>query len=111
MDCGLDAKGDVGSLAAITRRNYVVRVSIPSRTDIPSRYHRRMEQLRMLDELRSWASEDDNIRLVVLTGSFARGDAAADALSDLDIELYSRRVLARPGAMKRPSIEGSVTCP
>jgi aminoglycoside 6-adenylyltransferase len=42
----------------------------------------------MLDELRSWASEDDNIRLVVLTGSFARSDASTDALSDLDIELY-----------------------
>jgi aminoglycoside 6-adenylyltransferase len=47
-----------------------------------------MDQHAMLDSLRSWASEDDNIRLVVLTGSFARGDAAADALSDLDVELY-----------------------
>jgi aminoglycoside 6-adenylyltransferase len=47
-----------------------------------------MDQLRVLDEVRSWATDDDNIRLVVLTGSFAHGTGAIDDLSDLDIELY-----------------------
>ncbi len=47
-----------------------------------------MDQRRILDDVRGWASADENIRLVVLTGSVARGDDAVDELSDLDVELY-----------------------
>lgn len=47
-----------------------------------------MDQLQFLEEVRSWALSDANIRLVVVTGSIAQRDAAADELSDLDIELY-----------------------
>jgi aminoglycoside 6-adenylyltransferase len=39
-----------------------------------------------LDLLVGWATREENIRAVVLTGSTARG--ATDAYSDLDIELY-----------------------
>jgi predicted nucleotidyltransferase len=42
----------------------------------------------MLDDVVAWAAEDPNVRLVVVTGSFARGEH--DELSDLDIELYVR---------------------
>src|SRR5437867_9426032 len=47
-----------------------------------------MDQSRVLDDVRGWASADENVRLVVLTGSVASTDGAADELSDLDIELY-----------------------
>jgi aminoglycoside 6-adenylyltransferase len=47
-----------------------------------------MDQQRVLDDVRRWTSTDKNIRLVVLTGSVAHEDRAADELSDLDIELY-----------------------
>jgi len=47
-----------------------------------------MDQKRVLEDVVAWATEDPNIRLVVVTGSFARGDH--DDLSDLDIELYVR---------------------
>lgn len=47
-----------------------------------------MDQKRVLDDVVAWATDDPNVRLVVLTGSFARGDH--DDLSDLDIELYVR---------------------
>ena len=47
-----------------------------------------MDQKRVLDDVVAWATEDPNIRLLVVTGSFARGDH--DDLSDLDIELYVR---------------------
>jgi predicted nucleotidyltransferase len=47
-----------------------------------------MDQERILDDVRRWASTDENVRLVVLTGSVAREGHAADELSDLDIELY-----------------------
>ena len=47
-----------------------------------------MDQKRALDDVVAWATEDPNIRLLVVTGSFARGDH--DDLSDLDIELYVR---------------------
>lgn len=47
-----------------------------------------MDQQVVLDSVQNWASADPNIRLVVLTGSVARGPDAADALSDLDVELY-----------------------
>jgi len=42
----------------------------------------------MLDDVVAWAADDPNVRLLVVTGSFARGDH--DDLSDLDIELYVR---------------------
>jgi aminoglycoside 6-adenylyltransferase len=47
-----------------------------------------MDHKRVLDDVVAWATDDPNIRLVVVTGSFARGDH--DDLSDLDIELYVR---------------------
>jgi len=46
-----------------------------------------MDQQRVLDDVRRWTSTDENVRLVVLTGSMAREGHAADELSDLDIEL------------------------
>ena len=36
----------------------------------------------------AWARGEDTIRVVVLTGSVARGEGAFDELSDLDVELY-----------------------
>ena len=47
-----------------------------------------MDQQRVLDDVVAWATNDPNVRLVLVTGSFARGDH--DELSDLDIELYVR---------------------
>jgi aminoglycoside 6-adenylyltransferase len=43
----------------------------------------------MLAKVTEWATSNDNIRAVVLTGSGARGEM--DDLSDLDIELYVDR--------------------
>jgi aminoglycoside 6-adenylyltransferase len=45
-----------------------------------------VDQERRLADVVAWADGDENIRLVVVTGSFARG--TADELSDLDVELY-----------------------
>jgi aminoglycoside 6-adenylyltransferase len=42
----------------------------------------------VFDDVVAWATDDTNVRLMVVTGSFARGEH--DALSDLDIELYVR---------------------
>jgi aminoglycoside 6-adenylyltransferase len=47
-----------------------------------------VDQERTLADVVGWAEGEENIRLVVVTGSFARG--TADELSDLDIELYVR---------------------
>lgn len=47
-----------------------------------------MDQLAVLDLVVAWARHDDNTRVVVLTGSVARGEGSFDELSDLDIELY-----------------------
>ncbi|MGZ4114760.1 MAG: aminoglycoside 6-adenylyltransferase [Actinomycetota bacterium] len=47
-----------------------------------------MDQERTLAGVVAWAKDEENIRMVVVTGSFARG--TADELSDLDIELYVR---------------------
>lgn len=41
-----------------------------------------------MEDVVAWATDDPNVRLVVVTGSFARGDH--DQLSDLDVELYVR---------------------
>ena len=49
-----------------------------------------MDQGRVLEDVIAWAAGDDNIRLVVVTGSFARGEEHVDPLSDLDLELYVR---------------------
>jgi aminoglycoside 6-adenylyltransferase len=42
----------------------------------------------VLQRVIAWARHEDTIRVVVLTGSVARGDGAFDELSDLDLELY-----------------------
>jgi predicted nucleotidyltransferase len=42
----------------------------------------------VLQRVIAWARHDDIVRVVVLTGSVARGDGAFDELSDLDLELY-----------------------
>ncbi len=46
-------------------------------------------QERLLGDVVTWAGSDENIRLVVLTGSLARGEGR-DSLSDVDLELYVR---------------------
>jgi aminoglycoside 6-adenylyltransferase len=51
-----------------------------------------MDQKRVLDDVLAWATDDPNVRFVVVTGSYARGDH--DDLSDLDIELYVRETHA-----------------
>ena len=45
-----------------------------------------MDQRVILDRIRAWAEDDNNIRLMVVTGSVARGEA--DVLSDIDAELF-----------------------
>ena len=47
-----------------------------------------MDQRAVLDRVVAWACQDDNTRVVVLTGSVARGEGGFDELSDLDVELY-----------------------
>jgi aminoglycoside 6-adenylyltransferase len=47
-----------------------------------------VDQLMVLRQVMAWARGDHNIRVVVLTGSVARGVGAFDELSDLDLELY-----------------------
>jgi len=47
-----------------------------------------MDHRIVLQQVVAWASHEDTIRAVVLTGSVARGDQSFDALSDLDLELY-----------------------
>ncbi len=46
-----------------------------------------MDHERVLEQI-GWATADDNIRVVVLTGSAALGPEHVHALSDLDVELY-----------------------
>ena len=50
-----------------------------------------MDHLEALGQVVEWATRNENIRVVVLTGSGARGVAEMDDLSDLDIELYVDR--------------------
>jgi aminoglycoside 6-adenylyltransferase len=45
-----------------------------------------MDRVAMLRRIECWAREEENIRVLVITGSTARG--ATDDLSDLDLELY-----------------------
>jgi aminoglycoside 6-adenylyltransferase len=47
-----------------------------------------VDQERILADVVAWAEGEENVRLVVVTGSVARGEA--DPLSDIDIELYAR---------------------
>jgi aminoglycoside 6-adenylyltransferase len=47
-----------------------------------------MDHERVLNDVMAWASSEENIRLVVLTGSLAGRVDAVHELSDLDIELY-----------------------
>jgi aminoglycoside 6-adenylyltransferase len=49
-----------------------------------------MDHARVLDDVCGWALDDENVRLVVVTGSLARDEDPADELSDLDVELYVR---------------------
>jgi aminoglycoside 6-adenylyltransferase len=56
-----------------------------------------MDHERVLDDIVVWGREDENVRLVVLTGSLAREPDAAHPHSDLDIELY----VQDPGALLR----------
>lgn len=48
-----------------------------------------MDLQEALSTVIDWARNDDNIRVVVLTGSAARGVRATDEWSDLDIEVYA----------------------
>ncbi|CAG9168569.1 aminoglycoside 6-adenylyltransferase [Cupriavidus respiraculi] len=43
-----------------------------------------------LQRVIAWAEHEDNILALILTGSLARNDGTADALSDIDIELIAR---------------------
>src|SRR6266542_2154498 len=54
-----------------------------------------MDHDRTLERIVAWALADDNIRVVVLTGSAAVGPELVHALSDLDVELY----VTRPAAL------------
>lgn len=47
-----------------------------------------MDHQAVLEHILEWAQIDPNIRASVLTGSLARDPEAADAESDLDVELY-----------------------
>ena len=47
-----------------------------------------MDHQTVLEHILEWAQTDPNIRASVLTGSLARDPEAADAESDLDVELY-----------------------
>lgn len=42
----------------------------------------------ILEKIKNWASDNSNIKTVILTGSKANGAAKADKLSDFDIELF-----------------------
>ncbi len=57
----------------------------------PSSYDPGVDHRRALDDLVAWASSNDNIRLLVLTGSLARNPEESDPLSDVDVELYVRQ--------------------
>lgn len=48
-----------------------------------------MDQQRILRQILDWALPLENIRVVVLTGSMARGPEHVHPLSDIDIELYA----------------------
>jgi aminoglycoside 6-adenylyltransferase len=50
-----------------------------------------MDHVRVLEQIVAWATADDNIRVVVLTGSAAIGPEHVHPLSDLDVELYVTR--------------------
>lgn len=52
-----------------------------------------MDYQTALNDVVDWAIHNENIRVVVLTGSGARGPAEMDDLSDLDLELYVDRPL------------------
>lgn len=48
-----------------------------------------MDHQKTLEEVARWATSDDNIRAVIVTGSVARGPSEMNALSDIDLELYA----------------------
>jgi aminoglycoside 6-adenylyltransferase len=47
-----------------------------------------VDRANTLESIVAWARDEDNVRAVVLTGSVALNSDVADALADLDIELY-----------------------
>ena len=47
-----------------------------------------MDHAAVLARVVEWAESDPNVRVVVLEGSVARGDASVDEWSDLDVRLY-----------------------
>jgi hypothetical protein len=47
-----------------------------------------MDHKQVLEQIVAWAAADNNIRVVVLSGSVACGPTHVHALSDLDVELY-----------------------
>lgn len=49
---------------------------------------REVDQHAVVSEVARWASADENIRMVIITGSVARDDH--DVLSDVDVELFLR---------------------
>lgn len=49
-----------------------------------------MDHRRTLEAILEWASGEENVRAVILTGSGARGEDEIHDLSDLDLELYVR---------------------
>jgi aminoglycoside 6-adenylyltransferase len=49
-----------------------------------------VDHARVLADVVAWAEGEENVRLVVVTGSLARAPDEAHALSDLDVELYVR---------------------
>lgn len=53
-----------------------------------SRENQSVDHRAVLQQVIAWARREDTIRVVVLTGSVARGNNAFDELSDLDLELY-----------------------
>jgi aminoglycoside 6-adenylyltransferase len=50
-----------------------------------------MDQPRILRHILEWAALSQNIRVVILTGSLARGPEQVHPLSDIDVELYVSR--------------------
>ena len=51
-----------------------------------------MKQEKMLEKILQWAKENDSVKLIIQTGSFARKDNSADDLSDLDLEIFVNNV-------------------
>ena len=42
----------------------------------------------VIEKLKNWATENDSVRAVILTGSRANSNSYTDEFSDYDVELY-----------------------